>query len=231
MSAEPAIMSFSGGKDSVYALYRLQQTGGYSVHSLLTTVSCEFNRISMHGVRRELLLKQAAAIRFPLEILELSTAPDNGEYVRVTNAAFASWKDRGVGNVIFGDLFLCDLRRWREEQLAAIGMRGVFPIWRLDTRRVALDFIHAGFKAVLVCIDLEKLPPEFAGRDFDQSLLDALPPGVDPCGENGEFHTFVYDGPLFDRPVPIVHGETVTRGRFRYRDLFLYGEGSAGLKT
>ena len=227
MPAEPAIMSFSGGKDSMYALHHVQRTGGYAVRAMLTTVSREFDRISMHGVRRELLLRQAAAIRLPLEILELSSAPDNGEYVRVTNAAFAAWKARGVQHVIFGDLFLADLRTWREEQLKAVGMQGVFPIWRMNTRDVSRDFINAGFKAVLVCIDLEKLAPEFAGRSFDQSLLDDLPPGVDPCGENGEFHTFVYDGPLFDRAVPIIRGEAVTRGRFRYQDLLMGGSDPA----
>ncbi len=219
MSSTPAIMSFSGGKDSVFALYQLQQKSEYSVQSLIATLSREFNRVCMHGVRRELIQQQAAAIGLPLELVELSSSPDNTEYVQRTSEAFNAWKQRGVTDVIFGDLFLADLRRWREEQLASIGMRGIFPIWGLDTPRMAHDFIAAGFKAVLVCVDLEKLVPEFAGRDFDESLLADLPPGIDPCGENGEFHTFVHDGPLFASPVKIVRGDAVTRGRFRFQDL------------
>lgn len=212
-------MSFSGGKDSVFALYQLQQKSDYSVQSLIATISREFNRVSMHGVRRELIQQQATAIGLPLELVELSSSPDNTEYVQRTSEAFNVWKQRGVTDVIFGDLFLADLRRWREDQLATIGMSGIFPIWGLETQRMAHDFIAAGFKAVLVCVDLEKLAPEFAGRDFDESLLADLPPGIDPCGENGEFHTFVHEGPLFASPINIMRGDAVTRGRFRFQDL------------
>ncbi len=219
MTLPPAIMSFSGGKDSVYALYKLRESPAYAIQSLIATISRDFDRVSMHGVRRELIQRQAAAIGLPLELVDLSSSPDNKEYVQRTGAAFSAWKARGITDVVFGDLFLADLRRWREEQLASIGMRGVFPIWGLDTARMARDFIAAGFKAVLVCVDLEKLPPEFAGRDFDESLLVNLPPGIDPCGENGEFHTFVHDGPLFARPVNVIRGQAVTRGRFCFQDL------------
>ncbi len=217
-------MSFSGGKDSVYALYKLRENPACSIQSLIATISREFDRVSMHGVRRELIQRQAAALGLPLELVDLSSAPDNTEYVRRTGEAFIAWKQRGITDVVFGDLFLADLRRWREEQLATIGMRGVFPIWGLDTARMARDFIAAGFKAVLVCVDLEKLSPEFAGRDFDESLLVDLPPGIDPCGENGEFHTFVYDGPLFAEPVNVWRGQAVTRGRFRFQDLLTAAE-------
>ncbi len=219
----PAIMSFSGGKDSVYALYRNSLSGEFSIQALVATISRDFDRVSMHGVRRELLEYQAAALGLPLELVYVAAATDNRQYVERTNAAFSIWRQRSVEHVMFGDLFLEDLRAWRQRQLAAIGMRGAYPIWRMDTTAVARDFITLGFRAVLVCVDTGKLPAAFAGREFDNHLLTDLPPGVDPCGENGEFHTFVYDGPLFQKAVPIAPGQTVIRGQFSYRDLLPAG--------
>jgi uncharacterized protein (TIGR00290 family) len=218
----PVVMSWSGGKDSAVALYELRNSDEYEVVALLTSISEEYRRISHHGVREALLDEQAAAIGIPLEKVYLP-APNNQPctndvYEQIMGEAMARFRARGVLAVGFGDLFLEDLRAWREANLAKAGMLGIFPLWKRDTAAFARDVIQMGFKAFLSCVE-GKVGPGFAGRAYDDDLLQDLPPGIDPCGEFGEFHSFVYDGPIFTYPVPVRVGEIVIRdGRF-YADL------------
>ena len=220
----PVVMSWSGGKDSAIALHELLQTGDYDVVSLMTSVSEEYHRISHHGVREALLEEQARAIGIPLDKVYLPSGESGGctneVYEEIMSRVMNSYKARGVVTVGFGDLFLEDLRAWREANLAKAGMRGVFPIWKRDTTKVAHDLIRLGYKAYLSCVE-GKLGAGFVGRLYDQHFLSALPEGIDPCGENGEFHSFVFNGPIFKRPVPVRVGEVVTRDGRYYADLLL----------
>ena len=217
---EPILLSWSGGKDSALALHALRQMPGVEVTGLLTTVTEDYDRISMHGVRRVLLEQQAEAAGLPLHVVSIPPDCTNEIYEQRMAAALAPHRNRGVHRVAFGDLFLEDIRAYRETKLAGAGMAALFPVWGRDTAELALDFIAKGFQAVLVCIDTNALDPAFAGRAFDADLLRDLPFHVDPCGENGEFHTFVHAGPIFRRPIPFQLGEQETRlGRFRYQDL------------
>ena len=216
------MMSWSGGKDSAIALSELLQASDYNVVSLLTTVSEQYRRISHHGVREALLEEQAHAIGIPLGKIYLPSGESGGcsneVYEAIMNRAMASYKAQGVETVGFGDLFLEDLRAWREANLAKAGMRGIFPIWKRDTTAVAHAVIGLGYKAYLSCVEA-KVGPGFAGRLYDEEFLRALPSGIDPCGENGEFHSFVFDGPIFKRPVSVRVGEVVTRDGRYYADL------------
>ncbi len=190
--------------------------------ALLTTVTAEYDRISMHGVRRTLLHRQAESLGLPLEEVLIPPAASNDEYETNMAAALAALRTRtpGLDTVVFGDLFLTDIRAYRERMLARIGMRGLFPLWLRNTRALAHDFVQLGFRAVLVCVDAAQLAGEFAGREFAADLLPDLPPGVDPCGERGEFHTFVYAGPGLRQPVRHQRGPVVLRdSRFVYCDL------------
>jgi uncharacterized protein (TIGR00290 family) len=216
---EPVLLSWSGGKDSSMALYELVRGRRFRVASLLTNVSEEYGRISIHGVRQELLERQADAISLPLHVVLLSQGCTNEEYERSTASALKHFHNQAIHTVAFGDIFLADLRAYREDNLKRIGMSGLFPIWQRNTRELAEQFLALGFRAIVVCVDTKKLDAAFAGRAFDASLLDDLPAEVDPCGENGEFHTFVFDGPLFQRPVRLKRGEVVTRDGFAYCDL------------
>jgi uncharacterized protein (TIGR00290 family) len=220
----PVVMSWSGGKDSAIALHELLQTGDYDVISLMTSVSEEYRRISHHGVREALLEEQARAIGIPLDKVYLPSGESGGctneVYEGIMSLVMNRYKARGVETVGFGDLFLEDLRAWREANLAKAGMRGVFPIWKRDTTKVARDLIQLGYKAYLSCVE-GRVGPGFVGRLYDEQFLDELPPGIDPCGENGEFHSFVFDGPIFERPVPVLVGEIVTRDGRYYADLLL----------
>jgi uncharacterized protein (TIGR00290 family) len=214
-------MSWSGGKDCALALHELQRSGQYEVVALLTSIAQEQRRISHHGVREQLLEQQADAIGIPLEKVYLPTASGpctNNMYEQIMGAALAKFQARGVSVVAFGDLFLEDLRAWRESNLAKGGMRGLFPIWKRDTSEVAQSIIDLGFKAYLSCVE-GKVGPGFAGRSYDRQLLADLPRGIDPCGENGEFHSFVFDGPIFRRPVEVRIGEIITRDGRYYADL------------
>jgi uncharacterized protein (TIGR00290 family) len=223
------VMSWSGGKDSALALHELMRNPRYEVVALMTSVSQEFRRVSHHGVREELLEAQAAAIGLPLVKIYLpsgqSTPCTNEVYEQIMDAVLEQFRDRGVFVVGFGDLFLEDLRAWREGNLARAGMTGVFPIWQRDTGQLARRLIAMGFKAILSCVE-GKVGPGFAGRAYDERLLEDLPDGIDPCGEYGEFHSFVRDGPFFVRPVPVTVGETVVREGRHYADLLL-GESTA----
>jgi uncharacterized protein (TIGR00290 family) len=218
----PVVMSWSGGKDSSFALYELLRSDDFEVVELMTSVAEEFHRISHHGVRETLLDDQAAAIGLPLRKVYLPSgklgACTNEVYEEIMGGVMASYKARGILTVAFGDLFLEDLRAWRENNLAKAGMHGVFPIWKRETTKFARELIAMGFRAYLSCVE-GKVGPGFVGRAFDESLLADLPAGIDPCGENGEFHSFVYDGPILQKPVSVQVGEIVVRDGRYYADL------------
>jgi uncharacterized protein (TIGR00290 family) len=212
-------MSWSGGKDSALALWALRSEQGVWPCALITTVTEVYERISMHGVRRELLAMQAESLAVPLVEVRIPPACVNEVYEQRMADAFASPPLSTVRTVAFGDLFLADVRAYREERLNAAGRRGVFPLWHRDTAELARGFIAAGFRAMLVCVDPRCLPASFAGRAYDERLLAELPEGVDPCGENGEFHTFVHDGPIFTEPIACQTGEVVERDGFVFCDV------------
>ena len=216
---ESILMCWSGGKDSSLALQAALRDPALRVEALVTTVTDGYERISMHGVRCALLVEQAEAIGLPLEQVRIPICASNAIYEDAMGRLLQRYQARGVSRVIFGDLFLQEIRRYREQQLARLQMEGLFPLWLQDTRRLAEAFIAAGFRAVLVCVDPAQLDPSFCGRDFDERLLADLPPTADPCGEHGEFHTFVYDGPIFRRPVEVVKGDVVHRDGFWFCDL------------
>jgi uncharacterized protein (TIGR00290 family) len=215
-------MSWSGGKDSAFALHELLACGKYEVVALLCSISEEYRRISHHGVREALLEQQAESIGIPLEKVYLPSANNhpctNNVYEQIMGDVMAKFKAQGVETVAFGDLFLEDLRAYREKNLAKAAMRGLFPIWKRDTTLLAREVIARGFKAYLSCVE-GKVGPGFVGRAYDENLLRDLPAGIDPCGEYGEFHSFVYDGPIFKQPVPVTVGEIVTRDGRYYADL------------
>jgi uncharacterized protein (TIGR00290 family) len=210
-------LSWSGGKDSALALLALRDEG-IEPSALLTTVTEGYERISMHGVRRKLLEAQARATGVPLVEIRIPPACPNDVYEERLRVAFDG-PLRDVDSVVFGDLFLEDIRAYREERLAQIGRTGVFPLWRRDTAALGRSFVAAGFEARLVCVDPRTLASSFAGRAYDERLLDELPASVDPCGENGEFHTFVHAGPVFDDALEIECGEVVERDGFVFCDL------------
>jgi len=216
---EDVLFCWSGGKDSAMALHALQSAREYRVTALLTTVTEEYDRISMHGVRRVLLERQAASIGLPLHAVLIPPQCINATYEARMKEALGEHLARGVQRVAFGDIFLEDLRVYREKNLAQIEMQALFPIWKRDTRELARDFLRCGFRAITVCVDPRVLDPSFAGRVLDESFFADLPPGVDPCGENGEFHTFVFDGPVFGAPIRFLIGEKVMRDGFCFCDL------------
>jgi uncharacterized protein (TIGR00290 family) len=214
------ILAWSGGKDSTLALHEVVQAGEFRVVALLTSVTRDVDRISIHGVRRSLLEAQVAALGIPLHTVELSANSSNEEYRARMTEGLAPFRARGIDTVVHGDIFLVDVRAYRDELLAGAGMRGAYPLWGRDTGELAERFVELGYQAVLTCVDTERLDAAFAGRAYDRALLRELPPEVDACGENGEFHTFVWSGGLLAREVEHRHGETVVRdGRFAYRDL------------
>lgn len=212
-------MSWSGGKDSCLALYEIQRARRYRVAALLTTVTRDFDRISMHGVRRVLLEQQAASLGLPLHEVFISKDATNHEYEAKMAEAFRPYRERDIAQVVFGDLFLEEIRAYRDRFLAQHDMRGLYPVWRRDTTEFIREFIGLGFKAVVTCVDGKVLDSSFAGMMLDEDFLSALPPHVDPCGENGEFHTFVFDGPNFKEAVRFSAGEKVARGSFWFCDL------------
>ncbi len=216
-------LSWSGGKDSALALRALRTEHRAQPRALITTVTEGYERISMHGVRRELLAAQADAAGIPLVEIRIPPACVNEVYEQRMAQAFAAPPLSEVREVAFGDLFLEDVRTYREERLSAAGRRGLFPLWQRDTAALAREFITAGFRAVLVCVDPRKLDGVFAGRAFDEQLLADLPDGVDPCGENGEFHTFVHAGPIFDAPIACQTGDVVERDGFVFCDVVAAG--------
>ncbi len=217
--AQRVTVSWSGGKDSCLALRELRRTPDVRVDGLITTMTRDFDRISMHGVRRALLERQAASLGLPLRVVEISKGASNQDYETAMGNAFDQCRDRGVTTVAFGDLFLEDVRAYRERLLARHDMTGRYPIWGRDTAALIREFVQLGFQTAVVCVDPARLDPSFVGRVIDEKFLADLPPGVDPCGENGEFHTFVFDGPMFRDAVKFSFGETVCRDSFWFRDL------------
>jgi uncharacterized protein (TIGR00290 family) len=213
------VLSWSGGKDSALALSCLRKDEDMVVSSLLVTITEEYDRVSMHGIRRELIVEQARALEIPLIIVKIPMGCINEDYEKRMEEATLKLKDDGVMTVAFGDIYLNDVRRYREANLAKVGMSALFPLWGLDTRPLASEFVK-DFKAIVTCVDTEQLDGGFSGRLLDESFLADLPQNVDHCGENGEFHTFVFDGPIFDRPVSYRAGERVLReNRFMFTDV------------
>jgi len=217
---EPVLISWSSGKDCALALAEIRRAGRYEAAGLLTTLTAAYGRVSMHGVREKLLDEQAACLALPLTKVYLSPAPTNQEYDEKMAAVLAEQRTRGIRRVVFGDLFLEGIRRYREKRLAAVGMEALFPLWGMDTARLAARLPREGWRALLTCVDTAQLAGDFAGRIIDESFLADLPPGVDPCGENGEFHTFVSAAPIFNRPLHVRPGEKVLRDdRFLFCDV------------
>lgn len=216
---EQILFCWSGGKDSAMALHALLRHKELRVAGLLTTVTEGFERVSMHGVRRQLLQRQAESIGLPLQEVRIPPQCVNPIYEARMEAAMRAAFERGIRRVAFGDIFLEDLRVYREKNLALIGMEAVFPIWKRDTHELAREFVRLGFRAKAVCVDPRVLDRSFAGRELDESFFRDLPANSDPCGENGEFHTFVYDGPIFRNPVKCRTGEVVERDGFVFCDL------------
>jgi uncharacterized protein (TIGR00290 family) len=214
-----ALLSWSSGKDSAWTLHVLRQRAEVEVVALLTTINQAFDRVAMHAVRAELLRAQAEAAGVPLWPVPIPWPCSNEEYEAAMGAAIARAHADGITVAAFGDLFLEDIRRYRQERLRGTGIDPIFPIWGLPTDQLARDMIAGGLRARLTCVDPRQLDARFAGRDFDQALLADLPPSVDPCGERGEFHTFAYDGPMFRGPVAIQTGEVVERDGFVFADL------------
>jgi uncharacterized protein (TIGR00290 family) len=220
MSARPkALIAWSSGKDSAWALHEVRRGGDYDVVAALTTITDSFRRVSMHGVRQELLTAQLEAAGLPMILVSIPYPCPNEVYEARMAAALASANAAGVTHVIFGDLFLQDVRAYREQKMAGTGITPVFPLWQRPTAALAREMIDAGVETYLVCVDLKQLSKDFAGRRFDHALLSELPASVDPCGENGEFHSCVVAGPMFSRAIPVTVGETVERDGFAYTDL------------
>jgi uncharacterized protein (TIGR00290 family) len=216
---EPILFCWSGGKDSAMALHSLLQQNEFQIAALLTTVTEGYERISMHGVRRELLERQAQSIGLPLHEVRIPPQCVNPIYEARMGEALRIHLEKGIRKVAFGDIFLEDLRAYREKNLARVGMTAIFPIWKRDTRELVRAFHSNRFRAVAVCLDSKVLDPSFAGRELDESFFRDLPPHADPCGENGEFHSFVFDGPIFQSPIHVRTGEIVNRGGFIFCDL------------
>ncbi|HET6143753.1 MAG TPA: hypothetical protein VFE02_09595 [Candidatus Acidoferrales bacterium] len=216
---EKVLFCWSGGKDSSMALHALRAAANYRIAALLTTVTEEYDRISMHGVRRILLERQAESLGLPLHPVLIPPQCINTTYELRMKETLVRYFAEGVRRVAFGDIFLEDLRVYREKNLAQVDMTAIFPIWKRDTRELAREFMRDGFRAIAVCVDPRVLDASFAGRELDASFFADLPRGVDPCGENGEFHTFVFDGPIFKSPIAIRTGEKVLRDGFCFCDL------------
>ncbi|MAT96040.1 MAG: ATP-binding protein [Anaerolineaceae bacterium] len=211
MTKPKAIMNWSGGKDSALALHAVMQSGNYEVVGLLTTVNEAYGRITMHNVRAELLYQQAAAIGLPLHKIHVPEQVNMVMYDAIMRQQLKALIAKGVTHAIFGDIFLEDLKAYREKRLAELNLSGVFPLWQQDTTELAQNFVAQGFRAVTVCVSEKQLDRSFVGRELDADFFASLPANVDPCGENGEYHSFVYDGPLFAHPIPLEPGEIVRR--------------------
>ncbi|WP_343664273.1 diphthine--ammonia ligase [Chryseobacterium mucoviscidosis] len=206
-----AIFNWSSGKDSALALYKILKEEKFEVTSLLTSINKEFQRISMHGVHVSLLEKQAESLGFPLIKMELPKEPSMEEYRETMGRTMTEIQSQGITHSIFGDIFLEDLKKYREDQLRSIGMEGVFPLWKINTTDLIREFLNLGFKTIVVCVNETYLDKSFAGRIIDEDFIKDLPENVDPCGENGEFHTFTFNGPLFKNPVEFEIGEIVKK--------------------
>lgn len=218
MGRPKAWLSWSSGKDSAWSLEVVRRQGQFDVKALLTTVNAEYHRVAMHAVRESLLQAQAESAGLPLIPVAIPNPCPNAAYEEAMAAAMRRAGSESVTHIIFGDLFLEDIRRYREEKLAGSGIEPVFPLWGLDTHQLARDMVDAGLRALLTCVDPRKLDASFAGRRFDAGLLADFPSDIDPCGENGEFHTFAYQGPMFRSPIAIERGVVVERDGFVFAD-------------
>ncbi len=222
MSPKPkAYVSWSSGKDCAFALWEARKAGEFEICGLLTTTNEAVDRVAMHGTRNELMRRQAEAVGLPVLEVGLPWPCSNEDYASRMIAACDTMKAEGVSHVVYGDLFLEDIRAYRDEKMAQAGLTAVYPLWKRDTQQLACDMIASGLKTVVVCIDPKKLDASFAGRWFDEQFLADLPEGIDPCGENGEFHTCVVDGPMFSRAIEVESGETVERDGFVYADVIV----------
>jgi uncharacterized protein (TIGR00290 family) len=206
-----AYFNWSGGKDSSFALWKIMQQKEYSVDYLLTSINTHYNRVSMHGVRKELIEEQAKSIGIPLTTIDLPEHPGMEEYEQAMRKKVNWLKERGCSYGVFGDIFLEDLKKYREEKLSSIGIECIFPIWQYNTAELLNEFVDAGFKSIIVCVNERYLDKSFCGRIIDRDFINDLPPNVDPCGENGEYHSFCFAGPLFQYEIPFEKGEIVYR--------------------
>jgi len=223
---EKVLLSWSGDKDSALALHTLQESGDYDIAALLTTLTKNHDRVCMHDVPGIFLEQQAESLGLNLEKIFISENASNKEYESRMRKVLSKYKKAGVTTVVFGDVFLEELREYREERLSTVGMKGLFPLWKKDTAKLACSFINLGFKAIITSADSHLLDSVFVGRNFDEQFLSILPFTVDPCGENGEFHSFVYNGPIFRRPIPCATGSVVLRENgFYYCELMPSQEG------
>lgn len=214
-----ALVAWSSGKDSSWALHELRRAGEVDVVGLLTTITDPFGRVSMHAVREELLDRQAAAVGLPCRKVRIPSPCPNEQYEQAMSQVLAEARAEGVTHVAFGDLFLADVRAYREANLARVGMRPLFPLWGRETAALAREMIGGGLRATITCVDPRKLPRHLAGRAFDEALLAELPAGVDPCGEHGEFHSFAFAGPMFSAPLAVAAGGVVERDGFVFADV------------
>lgn len=212
-------MSWSSGKDSAWALHKLQQDVEIDLVGLFCTVNKEFDRVAMHGVRVELLQKQANSVGLPLEIIEIPYPCSNAEYEKIMGQFVERAKNNNIEHFAFGDLFLEDVRNYREEKLKVSGIKPIFPLWGMATNRLSREMIRGGLRTVITCIDPKQMPKEFIGKTFDEKFLNSLPETIDPCGENGEFHSFVFDGPMFKEKIEVVVGDIVQRDNFIFADI------------
>ncbi|WP_067148478.1 Dph6-related ATP pyrophosphatase [Pseudotamlana agarivorans] len=211
MNTHKIYFNWSSGKDSALALYHLLQDENYAIDALITTVNSHYNRVSMHGLRKELLQAQTDAINIPARLIELPEMPSMEVYEQKMKETVTQLKNEGFTHSAFGDIFLEDLRVYRENQLAKQGFKAVFPIWKRDTKALLNEFLDLGFKTIIVCANSKYFGEDFVGTVIDKDFIANLPEGVDPCGENGEFHTFCFDGPIFNKPIPFTIGEKVLR--------------------
>jgi uncharacterized protein (TIGR00290 family) len=216
---EKVLLSWSGGKDSARALYEIQRATKYEILGLLTNVTEDYDRISMHGVRSTLLRQQAISLGLPLKRILIPRNVSMEEYESEMEITLTKFQQDGISSVVFGDIFLEDIRKYREEKLSQIGMKGLFPLWKRGSADLAQDFINLGFKAIVTCVDSKVLDKGFIGRLIDERFLAELPANVDPNGENGEFHSFVFEGPIFKEEIPYTIGEVVLRDSFYFCDL------------
>ncbi len=213
------MLSWSSGKDSAWALHRMRENPGIALDGLFCTINQEFDRVAMHAVRVALLQQQADSVGLPIQLIPLPHPCSNADYARIMGEFVSREKDRGIECFAFGDLFLEDIREYRENALSGTGISAIFPIWGSDTRVLSAAMLEGGLRAQISCVDPKQLAPEFSGREYDADFLKDLPPGVDPCGENGEFHSFAFDGPMFGHKINIEVGETTTRDGFVFTDL------------
>ena len=220
---EKILFSWSGGKDSAISLYEIQRSQKYEILALLTVITVDYDRVSLHGVPRILVEQQAKSLGLPIEEVFISRDSSNEEYASKMREILIKFKQAGVSSVVFGDVFLEEVRRYREDNLSRVGMKGIFPVWGRSTAELTESFVNLGFQAIVTCIDSKVLGEKFLGRVLDKHFLAELPPNADPAGENGEFHSFVFDGPIFRERIGYALGERVLRDSFHFCDLLPKG--------